>query len=197
LSRSCHVTDASADPNSAAERAYRRKVQGLKPDLASYSATRSGSSSSSSSSALVRSNAGTSSQIVRREDLDVNDGKLSYGGHKPDEAAVDRVISNLNLECVTLPLPHLAPLTPLCRASLRGKRSRKRDEDPDAEVNYINDRNKHFNAKVKRVSSRPHVVSVSPLTHARSSTTTRRARSARISREARREWPASMLHRTR
>ncbi|PWO01270.1 SYF2-domain-containing protein [Tilletiopsis washingtonensis] len=121
------------DPNSAAERAYRRKVQGLKPDLASYSASRSGSSSSSSSMALVRSNAGTSSQIVRRADLDVNDGKLSYGGHKPDEAAVDRVISNLNLE-----------------ASLRGKRSRKRDEDPDAEVNYINDRNKHFNAKVKR-----------------------------------------------
>ena len=37
-----------------------------------------------------------------------------------------------------------------CRQAQRAKRSRKRGEDPDGEVTYINDYNKRFNEKAKR-----------------------------------------------
>lgn len=73
-------------------------------------------------------------QIIKRQDMLVsNNSALTYGEHKPDDAALDRVASHLNSE-----------------AAMRNKRSRARPDDADAEVNYINDKNKHFNKKIAR-----------------------------------------------
>lgn len=58
---------------------------------------------------------------------------LQYGSHKPDDSALDRVAAHLNAE-----------------ADVRSKRSRQRAEDPDAGVDYINNKNKHYNKKIKR-----------------------------------------------
>ena len=61
------------------------------------------------------------------------DKGLQYGTHKPDDAALDRVAAHLNAE-----------------ADVRSKRSRQRAEDPDAGVDYINNKNKRYNKKIKR-----------------------------------------------
>lgn len=74
-----------------------------------------------------------SSQIIKRDALQISDPALIYGEHRPDDAALDRVAGHLNSEAV-----------------LRNKHSRKRTDDPDAEVNYINDKNKHYNKKIAR-----------------------------------------------
>ncbi|MCO5584892.1 hypothetical protein L7F22_038824 [Adiantum nelumboides] len=63
----------------------------------------------------------------------IQDKGLQYGTHKPDDAALDRVAAHLNAE-----------------ADVRSKRSRQRAEDPDAGVDYINNKNKHYNKKIKR-----------------------------------------------
>lgn len=91
----------------AAERSYQRQISQLKPDLARYNAQRAAlngagsSSSSGSSQALVsRSGPGGSGkgQVVRHEDLYRDYNSLSYGDHKPDDAAIDRVVGNINLQ---------------------------------------------------------------------------------------------------
>lgn len=72
--------------------------------------------------------------MIKRQDLlTIDNPTLTYGEHRPDDAALDRVASHLNAEAV-----------------IRNKRSRARADDPDAEVNYINDKNKHFNKKIAR-----------------------------------------------
>jgi hypothetical protein len=126
------------DPDSAAERAYRRQLKLLKPDMKAYSSQKSSApSSSSGATSLIRSShngASGSAQVIRRDDLLSSDNStLSYGEHKPDDAALDRVSSHLNAEAV-----------------LRTKHSRRRPDDSEAEVNYINDKNKHYNKKIAR-----------------------------------------------
>jgi pre-mRNA-splicing factor SYF2 len=55
---------------------------------------------------------------------------LSYGDNKPSEDAIDRVIGKINKDL--------------------DKGKRKKKEDDDGEVTYINDRNKVFNKKIAR-----------------------------------------------
>lgn len=93
-------------------------------------------------------------------------GPLGYGGDeaaKPTEAALERVRPSLPLppsSNPSQPLYHLPPLilfpTSKVAAELRGraeahaKFSRHRTELEGADVDYINDRNKVFNKKVRR-----------------------------------------------
>ncbi len=58
---------------------------------------------------------------------------MSYGDHKPNDADVDRLVSHLNMEQVQ-----------------RSKRTRKREDDPDAEVTYINETNRKYNNRLNR-----------------------------------------------
>ncbi|CEH12660.1 Cyclin D-interacting protein GCIP [Ceraceosorus bombacis] len=126
------------DAQSTAERGYNRKIKDMKPDLNGYRKAKEadlgvGSASSSSSGALIRTASG-SSQMARRGDVQIPTSQsLSYGTHKPNEEALDKVISHMNVE-----------------STFKANRSRKRAEDPDAEVNYINNENKHFNNKIRR-----------------------------------------------
>ncbi|UZJ56680.1 hypothetical protein CBS101457_006000 [Exobasidium rhododendri] len=122
------------DPNSAAERSYRRRVQQIKPDMKAYASQKSIAGSSSPSASLVAAPDKGSSQVLRRDDLaNSSSSALTYGEHKPDDAALDRVSSHLNEEAI-----------------IRTKHSRRRPDDGDAEVNYINDKNKHYNKKIAR-----------------------------------------------
>lgn len=88
---------------------------------------------SSSSSSTTLTAGATGGQVIKRDDLLASDSGLTYGEHTPDDAALDRVSGHLNAEAV-----------------LRSKHSRRRPDDSEAEVNYINDKNKHFNKKVAR-----------------------------------------------
>lgn len=86
--------------------------------------------------------------MVRKEDLYADANNLSYGSHKPDESALDRVTAHLNAEYVCC-RPKVWCLF-FCRTEIRSKRSRQRPEDPDEDVTYINEKNKHYNKKIKR-----------------------------------------------
>lgn len=122
------------DFNGLAARSYQRTLRGLKPDLKGYQ--RAEGSNQGSSNALVRRDEGSSSSsqaVVRKEDVYSNLNTLSYGNHKANDQAIDRVISHINAEAVN-----------------REKRSRKRPTDDEGEVTYINEKNAVFNRKLGR-----------------------------------------------
>lgn len=122
------------DDNTAGARSYARQLRGFKPDVEAY---RQGSGSSSSngkaanaSSALVPKSGSSSTALVHGA---ANPNDLSYGAHRPNDDAIDRVVSHLNVE-----------------SSLRDKRSRKRPQQDGGDVTYINEKNAAFNRKVNR-----------------------------------------------
>lgn len=152
-----------------AERSYQRQVAQLKPDLAAYASQKSEAGASPGASAkhagdegaLVRAEAAQGKKLVPASEANVSPAVATYGQHKPSAAAVDRLVSHLNHECVCA--------NP--RQDHIKRRSRQREDDPDAEVNYINKRNKHFNRKVERV--RRLLTSIMTSTRVRSARTVR------------------------
>lgn len=72
-------------------------------------------------------------QVVRKEDIYAGVNSLSYGDHRPNDTAIDRVVSHMNME-----------------TDVRKKRSRKRPAEEGGEVTYINEKNQHFNKKIGR-----------------------------------------------
>uniref|UniRef100_V5F0L8 Pre-mRNA-splicing factor SYF2 n=2 Tax=Kalmanozyma brasiliensis (strain GHG001) TaxID=1365824 RepID=V5F0L8_KALBG len=119
-----------ADFGDAAERAYQRQVRMLRPNVAGYKKQQTEAeaikASSPASTVLIKGKGRATAQEVVLDDF-------HYGAHKPSDDAIDRVVSHLNQE-----------------KQMIKNRSRRRQDDPDAEVNYINDGNKHFNKKLKR-----------------------------------------------
>ncbi|TKY90467.1 hypothetical protein EX895_000465 [Sporisorium graminicola] len=117
------------DFGDAAERAYQRQLRSIKTDVSAYKKQRDQAeelkSSSPASSALIP-------RGKARGDAEATD-ELHYGTHRPTDEALDRVVNHLNHE-----------------KQMIQNRSRRRNDDPDAEVNYINDSNRHFNKKLKR-----------------------------------------------
>ncbi|CBQ67636.1 conserved hypothetical protein [Sporisorium reilianum SRZ2] len=115
------------DFGDAAERAYQRQLRALKPDVAAYRKRRDDEervkASGPAGGALVRSGSAARGAV----------DELHYGTHRPSDDALDRVVNHLNHE-----------------KQLIQNRSRRRNDEPDAEVNYINDGNRHFNKKLKR-----------------------------------------------
>jgi pre-mRNA-splicing factor SYF2 len=89
--------------------------------------------------------------LTAAEDLYRGADTLAYGDSKPSEEAIDRVIGKINKECVegfaSPGVQDWAGGFELTRRSMdKGKRKKKQEDD--GEVNYINDRNKVFNKKV-------------------------------------------------
>lgn len=78
---------------------------------------------------------------------------LLYADNKPTEEAIDRVIGKLNAEYVNLGsfLRHRVTEVYLVSYSIDKKKkfSRKRNNDDDGDITYINERNKVFNKKVR------------------------------------------------
>ncbi|SPO20801.1 related to SYF2 - pre-mRNA-splicing factor [Ustilago trichophora] len=117
------------DFGDAAERAYQRQVRMLKPDVAAYR-------QSKSESEALKANSPASSALIKVKGKgkdETQSDELHYGTHKPSDDAIDRVVNHLNHQ-----------------RQIIQNRSRRRHDDPDAEVNYINDSNRHFNKKLKR-----------------------------------------------
>lgn len=120
-----------------AERSYQRQVAGMRPDMGAYAqqkeAAAAPGAAAGDAGALVRAESAAGHALVPASSADVPAAVATYGQHRPSSAAVDRLVSHLNHE-----QDHIR------------SRSRARADDPDAEVNYINKRNKHFNHKIER-----------------------------------------------
>lgn len=120
------------DFQDAAERSYQRQVRQLKPDLAAYRQQRDTISTLHSSSSALTQRGKQQGQVVKHLDGPGQVDTIHYGSHTPSDDAIDRVVSHLNHEQQNIKT-----------------RSRKRQENPDADITYINDRNKHFNKKLQ------------------------------------------------
>jgi pre-mRNA-splicing factor SYF2 len=90
-------------------------------------------------------------QQLAAEDLYRDANSLLYADNKPSEEAIDRVVGKLNREYALLYFRSItAPHNHLCSNSIdkKGKFSRKRLNEEEGDITYINERNRVFNRKV-------------------------------------------------
>ncbi|KAL0576119.1 Pre-mRNA-splicing factor SYF2 [Marasmius crinis-equi] len=129
------------DDAHAAHRKYKKELDLLNPDMEAYQQQKNlamglgpGSltnfDSSGSSSKQVISN---HEQQLAAENLYRDANTLMYGDSKPSEEAIDRVVSKINRDL-----------------DKRGKFSRKRLNEEEGDITYINEHNRVFNKKIAR-----------------------------------------------
>ncbi|GAA5981537.1 hypothetical protein JCM5350_004622 [Sporobolomyces pararoseus] len=128
---------------------YKKDLDDFKPDLAAYNAQKASTSSSSTSSSqalqvLSTSGLSSSSSTSSRNMGTVGDhlagqglyrdaNSFVYADHKPTEDQIDRVIGKLNSDL-----------------DKRQKRSRKRENEDQGDITWINEKNRMFNKKLAR-----------------------------------------------
>lgn len=129
-------------PNLEAYNRQKEIALGLAPGTLSKAGSSSGSSgaSGSSSNALTTFDPSGSSlaptsvqQRLAAESLYRDANTLLYADNKPSEEAIDRVVSKINAD-----------------VDKKKRFSRKRNNDDEGDVTYINERNKVFNKKIAR-----------------------------------------------
>ncbi|KAH7340705.1 SYF2 splicing factor-domain-containing protein [Rhizoctonia solani] len=120
------------DDAHAARRKYKKDLDLIKPDLVAYQAQKE--AAMGQGSALQAFSSGSSSNaITASEHLYRDANTLLYGDNKPSEEAIDRVVGKLNLDL-----------------DKRSKFSRKRNNEEEGDITYINERNRVFNKKIAR-----------------------------------------------
>jgi len=143
------------DAEDEAHKLYNRNLRSTKPDLLAYERQKELAlglapgtlvPAGTTSAQLAISGSSRAKGLTASEDLYRGANTLSYGDSKPSEDAVDRVVGKINKEWV-IPLKKGNIEADLDSMS-KGKR--KKAEDEDEPVTYINDRNKVFNKKVSR-----------------------------------------------
>ncbi|KAG1803878.1 SYF2-domain-containing protein [Suillus plorans] len=135
----------------AARRRYKKDLDLIKPDLTTYnrqkeavlglapgSLSKSGSSTPSSSALTTFDPSGgqvvpSSEQRMAAESFYRDANTLLYADNKPTEDAIDRVVSKINKDI-----------------DKKGKFSRKRLNEDEGDITYINERNRVFNKKIAR-----------------------------------------------
>ncbi|KAH8112278.1 SYF2-domain-containing protein [Phellopilus nigrolimitatus] len=154
------------DEEQQARKRYKKDLIHLKPDLAAYNKQKelatglapgaliAGSSSTSALTAFnPRAELYVASYEQQRaaESLYRDANTLLYADSKPTDDAIDRVIGKLNMEYEPiLSLVSGMVLTLLCSQDRKNKFSRKRLNEDEGDVTYINERNRVFNKKIAR-----------------------------------------------
>ncbi|KAI0046768.1 SYF2-domain-containing protein [Auriscalpium vulgare] len=139
------------DDSHAARRKYKKDVDALKPDLEAYNRQKEialglapgtlKDGASSSSITNFDPTQGSSSQMVptshqqqlAAESLYRDANSLLYADSKPSEDAIDRVIGKINKDI-----------------DKKRKFSRKRANEDEGDITYINEKNRVFNKKIAR-----------------------------------------------
>ncbi|KAF9261724.1 SYF2-domain-containing protein [Marasmius fiardii PR-910] len=130
------------DDAHAAHRKYKKDLDVLKPDLVAYQQQKEVALGLGSGVLSNFETQGSSSQRVlptsyeqqlAAENLYRDANTLMYGDSKPSEEAIDRVVSKINRDL-----------------DKRGKFSRKRLNEDEGDITYINEHNRVFNKKIAR-----------------------------------------------
>ncbi|POY76654.1 hypothetical protein BMF94_0246 [Rhodotorula taiwanensis] len=120
-----------SDYDDVTRRKYKKDLDDFKPDLATYNKQRE---AALQSDALVASaTGGEVGPVLDGNGLYRDANSFVYADHKPSEDQVDRMISKLNSDI-----------------DKRQKRSRKRDDDDQGDITWINEQNRQFNRKLSR-----------------------------------------------
>ncbi|SJL10544.1 uncharacterized protein ARMOST_13931 [Armillaria ostoyae] len=131
------------DDAHAARRRYKKELDLIKPDLAAYNKqkeiamglapgtlTSFDPKNGSMSTAVVPT---TLEQQLAHDNLYRDANTLMYGDSKPSEDAIDRVVSKINKDI-----------------DKKSKFSRKRPNEEEGDITYINEANRVFNKKIAR-----------------------------------------------
>ncbi|KIM92128.1 hypothetical protein PILCRDRAFT_810146 [Piloderma croceum F 1598] len=137
------------DDAHAARRRYKKDLDQIKPDLVSYNkqkevamglapgtlvtAFNPTASSSSASSSAMQVVPTSQQQQLAADNLYRDANSMLYGDNKPSEDAIDRVVGKINKDI-----------------DKKGKFSRKRLNEDEGDITYINERNRVFNKKIAR-----------------------------------------------
>lgn len=171
-----------SDDAHAARRRYKKDLDIVKPDLAAYNQQKAIAMGQAGNLVGFNPTGGSSEiavtseqQRLAAENLYRDANTLIYGDSKPSEDAIDRVVSKINKECVYLFL-----LSPAMAQSFRtfhpplalnmtlisfkffsidkkGKFSRKRLNEEEGDITYINEHNRVFNKKVNIIRFEQHL----------------------------------------
>ncbi|KAJ2915718.1 hypothetical protein MD484_g4684, partial [Candolleomyces efflorescens] len=131
----------------AARRRYKKDLDHIKPDLEAYNrqkavATGLNPSGSNALTAFSSTEAGSSSTVravsseeqrIAAENLYRDANTLIYGDNKPSEDAIDRVVGKINKDI-----------------EKKAKFHRKRVNEEEGDITYINEHNRVFNKKISR-----------------------------------------------
>jgi len=129
------------DDAHAARRRYKKDLDHIKPDLVAYNkqkevamgfapGTLVSFNPAAGSSALVPT---SQQQQLAAENLYRDANTLIYGDNKPSEDAIDRVVGKINQDI-----------------DKKSKFSRKRPNEDEGDITYINEHNRVFNKKIAR-----------------------------------------------
>ncbi|GAA5927043.1 hypothetical protein JCM10213_005564 [Rhodosporidiobolus nylandii] len=118
------------DYDDVARRKYKKDLDDFKPDLAAYNKQRE---AALQSSALVAAASGSELTTTDNTGLYRDANSFVYADHKPTEDQIDRVIGKLNADL-----------------DKRQKRSRKRENEDEGDITWINEKNRMFNRKLAR-----------------------------------------------
>ncbi|KAF9485644.1 SYF2-domain-containing protein [Pholiota conissans] len=129
------------DDAHAARRRYKKDLDQIKPDLEAYNKQKAIAMGHAGSLVGFNSTAGSSSEVaiisqeqrLAAENLYRDANTLIYGDNKPTEDAIDRVVSKINKDI-----------------DKKGKFSRKRLNEEEGDITYINEHNRVFNKKIAR-----------------------------------------------
>ncbi|TFK25418.1 mRNA splicing factor SYF2 [Coprinopsis marcescibilis] len=132
------------DDAHAARRRYKKDLDLIKPDLEAYNQQKAVAMGSGSSNALTNfsSTSVASSSAVQvvsqeqqlaAENLYRNANTLIYGDNKPSDDAIDRVVGKINKDI-----------------DKKAKFHRKRVNEDEGDITYINEHNRVFNKKIAR-----------------------------------------------
>jgi pre-mRNA-splicing factor SYF2 len=130
------------DDGHAARRRYKKDLDQIKPDLEAYNRQKAIAMglNPSGSNALTSFGSGASSstltvtaeeQRVAHENLYRDANTLIYGDNKPSDEAIDRVVGKINKDI-----------------EKKAKFHRKRVNEAEGDITYINEHNRVFNNKV-------------------------------------------------
>ncbi|KAF7971599.1 hypothetical protein HWV62_20778 [Athelia sp. TMB] len=133
------------DDAHAARRRYKKDLDQIKPDLVAYNRQKEVAMGLAPGSLVTAFNptAGSSSamqvvptsqqQQIAAENLYRDANSMLYGDSKPSEEDIDRVVGKINQDI-----------------DKKGKFSRKRLNEDEGDITYINERNRVFNKKIAR-----------------------------------------------
>jgi pre-mRNA-splicing factor SYF2 len=152
------VNAVLADDSDAVRRKYKKDLDHLKSDLEVYNRQKE-IALGLAAGTLAKTGEGSSSvvptsqeQRLAAESLYRNANTLIYGDNKPSEDAIDKVVSKINQEYVLSHFPRPPELT-VRSVDKKRKFSRKRANEDEGDITYINERNRVFNKKVDHSSA--------------------------------------------
>lgn len=127
---------AFQDYRQDARKVYKRQMRGLQPDIEAYEREKLAAVERAAASGgleIVETNDGELVAVDKNGTFYSTADSTDFVENKPDRAAVDKLVSDLQKA-----------------EEVRLKKRRDRRGDDDADVTYINEKNKQFNQKLGR-----------------------------------------------